>query len=435
MERTLPRKSVSDVTPHPPIERHHFWNGRDLPEVLRRILQELRLPECKIVLWNGQEWSTCRDEPKFLIRIHTPHALNRLAADLEMGFAEGYVDGSIEVEGNLVACLSAAFLSWEQWHQPSLARKVAWKVFRISHRNTLAGSRRNIAAHYDLSNDFYRLWLDREMMYTCAYYPEPSCTLEQAQQAKMELICRKLQLQPGQHVVEAGCGWGGFALYAAKHYGVTVRAFNISPSQIGYARDRARRENLSDRVEFIEDDYRNIRDQCDVFVSIGMLEHVGPEHYPDLGAVIENSLRKGGRGLLHFIGRSKPQPLDPWIARHIFPGAHPPSLGEMLPLLEKRNMVVTDIENLRLHYARTAQHWLERFECHRDEVEQLKGAEFVRMWRLYLAGTHLAFLHGTLQLFQVTFSRGPCPGEPLTREHLHQPAEGEVKRWNLSMPS
>src|SRR5262249_41376116 len=155
----------------------------------------------------------------------------------------------------------------------------------------------------DLGNDFYRLWLDREMVYTCAYFPTPDATLEQAQIAKMDLVCRKLHLEAGDRVIEAGCGWGALALFMARHYGVSVRAFNISSDQIAYARIRARDEGLADRVEFIEDDYRNVRGECDAFVSVGMLEHVGLRDFPTLGGVIDRSLTENGRGLLHFIGR------------------------------------------------------------------------------------------------------------------------------------
>ncbi len=183
--------------------------------------------------------------------------------------------GAVEVRGDLVAMLEAVYRAWPvTTHRESWLRKGA---------NTLRAARENVHSHYDLGNDFYRLWLDREMLYTCAYFPTPDAALEDAQIAKMDLVCRKLRLRPGDRVFEAGCGWGALALHMAKHYGVHVRAFNISPSQIAFARERAAREGLTGRAEFIEDDYRNISGACDAFVSVGMLEHVGLPDFPALG--------------------------------------------------------------------------------------------------------------------------------------------------------
>src|SRR5262249_26006337 len=191
-------------------------------------------------------------------------------------------------------------------------------------------SKRNIHHHYDISNEFYTLWLDREAhQYTCAYYADPSMTIEQAQQAKMHHVCRKLQLKAGERVVEAGSGWGGFAIFMAKNYGVEGRTFNISREQVAYARSWAAREGLLDRGEFVEDDYRNMPGTYDAFVSIGMLEHVGAGNYKELGALMNRSITPEGRGLVHSIGRDKLGQLNAWIDKRIFPGAHPPTLREM----------------------------------------------------------------------------------------------------------
>jgi cyclopropane-fatty-acyl-phospholipid synthase len=263
------------------------------------------------------------------------------------------------------------------------------------------------------------MWLGETMAYTCAYYPNLAATLEQAQIAKMDHVCRKLQLQPGDHVVEAGCGWGGLALHMASRYGARVRAFNISAEQIAYARERARRERLDDRVEFVQDDYRNISGRYDVFASVGMLEHVGRENYPELGRVIRRSLGSAGRGLIHSIGRNRPGPLHPWITRRIFPGAYAPSLGEMMQIFEPSGLSVLDVENIRLHYALTLRHWMDRYRAAEDRVRRMFDDTFVRMWRLYLAGSIAGFETGTLQLFQVVFSTRENNQVALTRQHQY----------------
>jgi cyclopropane-fatty-acyl-phospholipid synthase len=224
----------------------------------------------------------------------------------------------------------------------------------------------------------------------------------------------------GDSVIEAGCGWGALALHIAGRYGAKVRAFNISREQLDFARRQARERGLEGRVEFIEDDYRNIKGSCDVFVSIGMLEHVGRDHYPELGGVIARSLTAAGRALIHSIGRNRPEPLHPWIEKRIFPGAYAPSLGEMMQIFEPSSLSVLDVENLRLHYARTLRHWLEQYERVADKVRSLFSDEsFVRMWRLYLSGSIAAFETGILQLFQLLVTKHDNNAIPLTREYMY----------------
>jgi cyclopropane-fatty-acyl-phospholipid synthase len=230
-------------------------------------------------------------------------------------------------------------------------------------------------------------------------------SLDEAQQAKLDLVCRKLRLRPDESVIEAGCGWGSLALHMARHYGVRVKAFNISHEQIAYARERAAREGLTGRIEFIDDDYRNVTGEYDVFVSLGMLEHVGRRNLSCVGDVLRRTLRRdGGRGLLHFIGRDVSRPLNAWIRRRIFPGAYTPTLAELTTtILAPAGMSVTDVENLRLHYARTLAAWAARFANAADFVRATYGDEFHRAWELYLAGSEAAFHTGWLQLFQVVF--------------------------------
>jgi cyclopropane-fatty-acyl-phospholipid synthase len=299
-------------------------------------------------------------------------------------------------------------------------RLAAWRHKRT--RNTLLGSRENIHHHYDIGNEFYSLWLGETMAYTCAYFPTPTATLDQAQIAKMDHVARKVRLNRGDRVVEAGCGWGALALHMARRYGVKVRAFNISHEQIAYARERAKAAGLSNEVEFVEDDYRNISGHYDKFVSVGMLEHVGAENFPELGRVIKGCLKDSGLGLIHTIGRNRAKLMHRWIDRRIFPGAHPPSLKEMMDIFENSNFSVLDVENLRLHYAKTLEWWHALYERSTDKVAKMFDDRFVRMWRLYLLGSQAAFSVGELQLFQAVFAPGRNNQIPWTRADIYQPS-------------
>lgn len=363
--------------------------------------RSIQAADVRVVLWDGSSLSGTSAPAIGDLVLHDRRALLGLIVNPELHFGEAYMTGRLDVRGPLepvVEALSRLPAPVTTWYY-RLASALALP-------NSLAGSRNNVHLHYDLGNDFYAQWLDPELIYTCAYFPSPDLTLEQAQSAKLELVCRKLQLRPGEVVVEAGCGWGALALYMARHYGVSVKAFNISRAQIAFARDRATREGLAGRVEFIEDDYRNVSGRCDAFLSIGMLEHVGLRHFSSLSAVLKRVVRRdGGRGLLHFIGRDAPRPLNPWIRRRIFPGAYPPTLAEVSSgVLEPADMSVVDVENLRLHYARTLSHWAERFAAARNQVRAQYGDEFPRAWELYLAGSQAAFAAGWMQLFQIVFA-------------------------------
>jgi cyclopropane-fatty-acyl-phospholipid synthase len=390
-------------------------------QLLRRVLTSLGDPPLEFHLpWSGERVAAPSVRSTETVRFADRSTLRGFLRDPKLRFGDYYSGGQIEVDGDLVRLISTVFRNWRtRSTNDSIGSRVAgW--LRRPRRNTLTGSRDNIHRHYDLGNDFYSLWLGETMAYTCAYYPTPTASLEQAQVAKMDHVCRKLRIGAGDRVVEAGCGWGSLAMHMATRYGAKVRAYNISKEQLEFARARAQALGLSGRVEFVEDDYRNISGDYDVFVSVGMLEHVGAEHYAELGDVVARSLTPTGRGLIHSIGRNRPEPLHPWIERRIFPGAYPPSLAEMMQIFEPGSLSVVDVENLRLHYARTLRHWLDRYELAADKVRRLFADEaFVRMWRLYLAGSIAAFETGMLQLFQVVFTKQDNNDLPLTREHLY----------------
>jgi cyclopropane-fatty-acyl-phospholipid synthase len=365
------------------------------------------------------------DSPIATIRLRDRRTMLALVLDPPGRFGDAYAEGRIEVDGDLVAALESVYRAMESKAGPSLVRRLAAYV-----PHTLPRDHRNVHHHYDLGNEFYKLWLDERLVYTSAYFESPEQSLEDAQVAKMEHVCKKLGLRPGETVFEAGCGWGALALHMARRYGVRVRAYNVSTEQIAWARRQADREGLSGHVEFLEEDYRRIDGRCDVFVSVGMLEHVGLANYHELADAVARTLdRRHGRGLLHFIGRDRPQPLDPWILRRIFPGGYAPTLEEAFRgVLTPAGMSVLDVENLRLHYALTLRHWRERYEHAVADNRVGFDERFRRTWELYLAGSEASFRSGWLQLFQVVFAPAGSNATPWTREALYRRAEG--LSWN-----
>ena len=399
--------------------RVHRW----LATLLQRTISRAAV---RLDLWDGTSMYDGPHPPIGALVVRDARTLRGLVFDPHLQFGEAYMAGTLDVLGELEPVLEA--LSRFSL-TPTLKERI---LVRLPSANTLTTARRNVQHHYDLGNDFYQSWLDEQLVYTCAYFEHPQVSLEDAQRAKLDLVCRKLRLKAGETVVEAGCGWGALALHMARSYGVRVKAFNVSREQIAFARERAVREGLAGQVEFIDEDYRNVTGEYDAFVSVGMLEHVGVKHYESLARVLARVLRREvGRGLLHFIGRDIPRPLNPWVQRRIFPGAYPPTLAEVTTnILAPARMSVLDVENLRLHYARTLAHWSRRFSAIEDQVRGRYGEQFRRAWELYLAGSEAAFAAGSLQLFQVMF--GPVETTPphWTRTAIYrgEKAAGQVEQ-------
>lgn len=389
------------------------------------IMNRIGNPRISIRLWNGDEFPVTDARPVGCMEFRERRAVLELLRSPSVGFGDCYTEGLIEIHGDMLAFaneVTAAITNKKDsgYYGPKI-RSLLYAL-RV---NSLDRSRHNVRHHYDLGNDFYKLWLDERMVYTCAYYDTPAATLAEAQVAKLDHVCRKLNLQPGQKVIEAGCGWGALAIHMAEHYGVDVIAYNNSSEQVAFARERAAAKNLNGRVTFVEDDYRKVDERCDAFVSVGMLEHVGLANFRTLGALIKRCLKPEGFGLIHSIGRSFPDRTDPWIVKQIFPGGHIPSLSEMMRVFEPQKFSVLDVENLRPHYARTCASWLENFEAVADKVADMYDEEFVRMWRLYLAGSSAGFQSGTLQLYQVLFAPRGNNEVPWTREYQYPETSGK----------
>ncbi len=388
--------------------------------LVRKMVEVVGNPPVRISLWDGVEVTPPCEKPVAAMVYCDRIALFKTIIDPELHWGDLYCTGRVEFEGDMAEFMEIIYNGISGKGRPGLLRRL---VLWLGHRrifNSFDKAKENIYHHYDIGNDFYKLWLDAEaMQYTCAYFPQQDLTLEQAQVAKLHHICRKLQLKPGDTVVEAGCGWGGLARFMAKHYGVKVTAYNISREQVKYARQCAEEEGLSDRVEYVLEDYRNIQGQYDVFVSVGMLEHVAKQDYKELGEVIKRCLKPAGRGLVHSIGRIISGPMNAWIERRIFPGACPATLSEMMQIFEPNDFSVYDVENIRLHYARTLELWIERFKQHEEEITRMMDEEFVKAWGLYLHGSLAAFNVGELHLFQLVFTHATNNDVPWSRHHIY----------------
>ncbi len=395
------------------------------------LLRAAGSPAVALELPSGERVCTAATVPVATFRLADRAALLRLATSPERQFAELHVEGRLTlVAGDLVAGLRELLLAQAPATQYGLG--AAWRRHWDSlRRKSLLVAKRQASVHYDLGNAFYSRWLDRTMSYTCAYFTSPTATLLEAQLAKLDHVCRKAGLHDGAEVIELGSGWGSLALHAASRYGARVRAYNVSREQLAHARMRARQAGLQHRVEFIEGDWREATGRCDALLSVGMLEHVGPAHYPELGRLAARLLRPNGIGLIHGIGRVVPEPVDGWIQQHVFPGTYVPSPGELMRVFEPAGLAVLDLENLRPHYARTLACWLENFRQVREEVAALQGPRFARLWELYLAGSCAAFEAGRMQLYQVVFGTPAGSAVPWTRDHLYRP-DPRTRQWTAA---
>lgn len=365
----------------------------------------------------------------FTIHFVTRSAFIDLVVKGDLGFVDAYVDEKITVDGDLVAALGLG-------SNPKFAMPGYWwinhllgRVYTMLNPDDRDNAKRNVQRHYDLGNEFYSLWLDQNMQYTCAFFNSPGQGLDDAQENKMAYICRKLELEPGMTMLELGCGWGGFAMYAAKNFDVKVTALNISHEQVKYARERAARQGMD--IDFLEADYREVRGVYDRVSVIGMVEHVGEGNYGELAGVVNDHLRDGGLTLWHFISRVQPKPTDPFSAKYIFPGGHIPALSEVLPAIENNNLMVLDIDNLRLHYANTLLHWRSNYLEHITRVIKMYDVRFSRMWDLYLAGSASSFIYGELTLAQVLMAKGRQKKLLINRDSFLHPEKGRLywKNW------
>ena len=361
--------------------------------------------------------------PHATVKLHDPKLHQTLFLNPELRAGEAYMDGTLTIEdGGTIRDLLEIFANNRQAlrGQPMQKALKQWmkKIRRWHQRNETNASRKNVQHHYDLSNDFYKLFLDKDLQYSCAYWPTLDMSLEEAQEAKKKHIATKLNLKPGMKVLDIGCGWGGMAIYIAKNFDCEVIGVTLSDEQHAMARERVKAAGLADKVDIRIQDYRHVEERFDAIVSVGMFEHVGIAHYLEYFSKIRDLLTDDGCALVHSIGRKGgPGTTGAWIRKYIFPGGYSPALSETFAEIEKAQLWVTDCEILRLHYAETLKEWDNRFQANRDKVKDMFDERFCRMWEFYLIVSEFSFRYGKHMNFQIQLSK-TVNALPMTRDYM-----------------
>jgi cyclopropane-fatty-acyl-phospholipid synthase len=396
-------------------------------------------PAFAVRLWDGLRWSSSANErPVFTIVLENPRALSALLCHPdELSLGEAYIHGDLEVEGDLFSAFSMAehLFNRPRRLRQQIAEKFATSVFAMGQlfrhgaMNSTRRDRASISYHYDQPVAFFEPWLDRSLAYSCAYFQTREDSLDAAQEQKLELICRKLRLQPGERFLDIGCGWGSLALHAATRHDALVHGITLSREQAETAKRRTERHGLNGRCVTELRDYRELADgqqSFDKIASVGMFEHVGLKNLPQYFGIAHRLLRPGGLFLNHGIARSSLSPMrdNSFIARYVFPDGKLVTLAETLHAAESQGLEVRDVENLREHYEMTLRLWVERLRQNAETLLELVPRITYRIWLLYLAGSAAAFARGDIGLYQVLLSRPDqgISGLPLTREDLYAPS-------------
>ena len=360
-------------------------------------------------------------EPPFVtIRINDPNEPARLLGNPSLRVGEAYVDGTLVIvlgtlREFLAICVAA---SNNLSQQASFLSDFSGSLRKLRRRNPVTRARANVEHHYDISEELYRLFLDDDLQYSCAYFQNGDESLEEAQAKKLRHLAAKLRLQPGHHVLDIGSGWGGLALDFARHNDVEVDGLTLSREQLRVATARTKRAGQEDQVRFHLRDYRHEQGVYDRIVSVGMFEHVGAAHYNEFFDIVGRLLAHDGVAVIHAIGCKDPDAqINPWIDRYIFPGGYCPTLSEVFASIEKSGLWVTDVEVLRLHYAETLHQWYQRFQARRARAAELYSERFCRMWEFYLASCEAGFRVGSLMVFQIQLARNVAT-VPVTRDYM-----------------
>jgi cyclopropane-fatty-acyl-phospholipid synthase len=357
------------------------------------------------------------------IRFTSPAAERSVVFDPEMKLGEAYVNGGYVIESGSVLDFTSLLManvgsSGRTWWTRALA-SVRRGLRRFNENNNPMRARHNVHHHYDLDGRLYRLFLDEDLQYSCAYFAPGVETLDEAQREKKRHLGAKLDLKPGQRVLDIGSGWGGLGIYLAEHYDVDVTGVTLSDEQFAVSNQRAKDRGVSDRVRFLLKDYRHIDGPFDRIVSVGMFEHVGRSHYPEFFRHVDRLLSPDGIAVVHTIAKKAGRgPINPWMERYIFPGAYLPTLSELAPVMERQELWLTDLEVLRLHYAETLAAWNRRFQARRAEAAAIYDERFCRMWEYYLQVCEAGFRLQGLCVFQLQLSKD-IEAVPLTRDYIY----------------
>lgn len=367
------------------------------------------------------------EEPKSTVRLKDKKLYRKLFLNLELHAGEAYMDGSLVIEDDNIRDLLKIFALNRSGLRGHPVQKIlkAWlkRIRKWHQRNPAAASRKNVQHHYDLSNEFYKLFLDENMQYSCGYWPSEDISLEEAQRLKMAHIAAKLNLKPGMRVLDIGCGWGGLSIYIAQNFDCEVVGVTLSDEQLALGQARVKAAGLEDKVSLRLQDYRHVQETFDAIVSVGMFEHVGVAHYEEYFSAIRDRLTDDGCALVHSIGRKGgPGTTGAWIRKYIFPGGYSPALSETFAEIEKSGLWVTDCEILRLHYAHTLREWDKRFQANRDKVAEMFDEAFCRMWEFYLIVSEFSFRHGKHMNFQIQLSK-TVGALPLSRNYMIEAEE------------
>lgn len=367
----------------------------------------------RVVFWDETTEQYEEGAPRFTLTFNEQVPFSSFVKQPSLAFGEAYMDKAIELEGEIEELIRAATSNHSVIWTETLARLPKFSMRK---------QKENVQHHYDVGNEFYSLWLDKTMSYSCAYFKTPEDTLEQAQLQKIDHILKKLQLKEGETLLDIGSGWGWLIIRAAQQYGVKALGITLSEEQFRKTRERIAELGLAGQVEVELMDYRDLpktNRTFDKIASVGMFEHVGREHYPQFMKTIQALLKDGGLMLLHTITHMKEEPGDPWISKYIFPGGYIPSLREIIHLLPEYDFHTIDVESLRMHYAMTLDRWAEGFDRNEDKVREMYGERFVRMWRLYLRSAAAFFRIGGLNIHQILFSKDVNNTLPLTRSYQY----------------
>jgi len=346
----------------------------------------------------------------------------QIARDPALGTAEAWMDDRLRLEQGEIIDLVRIIRRNRRWEERSGGGGFMKKTGKLRHRlemlNWKSRALRNVQHHYDIGNDLYRTFLDPDMQYSCAYFTDPSNSIEQAQLDKKAHIASKMLLEPGQRVLDIGCGWGGLALYLNRVADVDVLGVTLSKEQLAVARQRAEEAGVSDRVKFELCDYRDVPGKFDRLVSIGMFEHLGPPFFRTFFAKVRDLLEEDGVALVHTMGRmGKPGTTDRFMLKYIFPGGYLPALSEIVAASERERLIMSDCEALRLHYVYTLLAWYERFKQKEEEITALYDRRFFRLYAFYLAASMTMFTDGAMVVFQLQYLRSRYAA-PITRDYM-----------------